>query len=256
MTTTLDFSGILRDSQSTPLPKPDLAVLSDAKRIEAVSPFVAWNAVDRGEIPEIEDSKRPLLIDLLRDPVSTVDRLLDPEQLGRTVLGAMVTVIATTSFFGAVVMSALTYGNPLPAAAVLPINLLIAMAAALGPMYATGLLVAARLPMARLVAVVLTATATGSAVMAGLAPIPYALYKADEHWLGPIALFACCGLAAIAGGARLHVMMYYLASEVRRRMGGELSQSESFRVGILARMSMVILAFTMALTGWVLDVFV
>ncbi|MBI2374086.1 MAG: hypothetical protein HYV07_08810 [Deltaproteobacteria bacterium] len=228
----------------------------EATRVEAISPFVAHSAADLGELPASEESGRSLLVDLLREPEATVRRLLDPKELAETVLGALSLLAVTTSFFAAVVMSALPYGSPLRAAAVLPINVLLALAAALGPMYATGIIVAARVPMSRLVAVVLAASATGAAVLAALAPIPYALYRIDDQWVGPISMFSCCVLGSIAGGARLHVLLYHLAREVRARSGRELSTGELFRVGIVARMSMVVLAFTVALAGWVLDVFV
>ena len=234
--------------------------IAPREKREPVSPFVGWSEADRGELPEALDARAEgsLPVEVLCDPDAIVARLLDPARLQTTVLGALAIIVVATGFFAGTVMAARPGTDALRAAVGVPVNALIALAAALGPIYATGLLVAARLPLSRLVATMLSACATGALILAALAPIPYGLFKLDAEWAGPLAMFGAFAISAVASGGRLHRLLHTLAEQVLRIVRdddeAQLTDGDRFRVGILARMSMVFIAFTLSLSVWIFDV--
>jgi hypothetical protein len=125
------------------------------------------------------------------------------------------------------------------------------------PIYAASILVAARVPLARLVAALLASAATGSLLLAGLAPPLYLLWRLDSEWAGPLLLTAAFLLSGGAAGARIHRLLSLLAESVTRAALGNptaaLSAEDTFRVGILARVSWMMVAFTSALGFWAFD---
>jgi len=246
------------DTELFPSPRPRTPIIARLARTEPISPFVPWSAADREELPDaVGERESSLLIDLLRDARKIVERLLDPEQLQRTVLGSLVVIVTTVGFFAATVVSARLGADAWRAMAVLPFNALLGLAAALGPIYATSVLVAARLPLARLVATMLSASATGGLILAALAPIPYGVWKLDAEWAGPLSLLAVFGVSALVSGARLRQQLLIMAEEVVRAASGDptarLCAADEFRVRIVARMAMVFVAFTLALAVWAFD---
>jgi hypothetical protein len=129
-----------------------------------------------------------------------------------------------------------------------------ALAASLGPIYATSILLAARVPLARLVAALLASAATGSLLLAALASPLYLLTRLNAEWAGPLMLTSAFLLAGSAAGARVHRLLGLMAEQVTRNALGDsaakLSGEDAFRVGILARISCMVLAFTLALGFW------
>ena len=85
--------------------------------------------------------------------------------------------------------------------------MLLALAASLGPIYAASILLAARVPLARLVAALLASAATGSLVLAGLAPPLYLMWRLDSEWAGPLTLCAAFLLSGLSAGARIHRLL-------------------------------------------------
>ena len=238
------------------------AMIARPRRFEPVSPFVAWSADERAPLPDLVDIEAPasLVADLLRDPDAVVERLLDPQRIQSLVLGTLLVIGITTGFFGATAASGRFGGDVLRAGTLVPLNALMALAAALGPIYATGLLVAARLPLAKLVATLLSSAATGALILGALAPIPYALWEIDPVWAGPLSLVGAFALSAVVAGARMHGLLRMLAEAIAKGTeegdkSGELSDGDRFRVGIIARMSLLFLAFTSALSMWAFDAF-
>lgn len=228
---------------------------------EPITPFVAWASADRAPVRDALGGPTPLAIELLCDPPTIVQRLLDPSRVAGTVLGALVVMAAATAFFGATI--AVVRDSPATevatSAGLLAFNALLALAAALGPIYATGVLVAARLPLSRLVAALVAAAASGAMILAALAPVPYGLFQVDPEWAGPLSVVGAFAIAAIASGRRLHQLLTLIAAAVVSQVRGpdtELSDGERFRVGIVARMGMTFLAFTSALAMWAFDVLV
>jgi hypothetical protein len=224
---------------------------------EPLSPFMPWSQEERAPLPEGEDPTvggRSLLADLLREPSAIVDRVLDPARVQAVVLGSMLMIVLGTSFFASAVCVA--RGDEefwWLAAAVTSVNVLMSLAASLGPIYATGILVAARVPLARLVASLVSSTAAGSLVLAGLAPPLYLMWRLDPEWSGPLMVVASFLLAGAAAGARIHRQLSMMAETVTRAALGEgakLSAEDAFRVGILARVSWMMSTFTLALGFW------
>jgi hypothetical protein len=224
---------------------------------EPLSPFVPWSSEDRTPLEEAEASTptgQPLLVDLLRDPAAVTERLLDPQRLQGLVLGSAGIIAVCTSFFAAAATIARGKGAWWDSAGLTSINVLMSLAASLGPIYATSILLAARVPLARLVAALLASAATGSLLLAALASPLYLLTRLNAEWAGPLMLTSAFLLAGCAAGARVHRLLGLMAEQVTRSALGDsaakLSGEDAFRVGILARISCMVLAFTLALGFW------
>ncbi|MDY7231430.1 hypothetical protein [Hyalangium rubrum] len=222
---------------------------------EPLSPFMPWSAEERAPLPQVEapSGERSLLADLLREPSAVTERLLEPSRLQGLVLGSVAIITLSTSFFAATASAARGKEAWWGAAVLTSLNVLMSLAASLGPIYATGILVAARVPLARLVAALLAATAAGSLLLAGMAPALYLVWRLDGEWSGPLMLVSAFLLSGAAAGARIHRLLSVMAETVTRSALGEaakLSPEDAFRVGILARVSWMMLAFTLALGFW------
>ncbi|MFL5354541.1 hypothetical protein [Archangium sp.] len=225
---------------------------------EPLTPFMPWSVEERAPLPEpatASEPERQLLVELLREPSFIVERLLDPTKLQGLVLGSVGVITVSTSLFAATSSAARGHGESwaLPAA-LTSLNVLMALAASLGPIYAASILVAARVPLARLVAALLASAATGSLLLAGLAPPLYLLWRLDAEWAGPLLLLGAYLLSGAAAGARIHRLLSLMAESVTRSALGDasavLSAEDAFRVGILARVSWMMVAFTSGLGFW------
>ncbi len=224
---------------------------------EPLSPFVPWSSEDRTPLKEAEASTpdgQPLLVDLLRDPAAVTQRLLDPKRVQAVVLGSVSIIATCTSFFAAAATVARGKDAWWGSAGLTSLNVLMSLAASLGPIYATSILLAARVPLARLVAALLASAATGSLLLAALASPLYLLTRLNSEWAGPLMLISAFLLAGAASGARIHRLLSLMAEQVTRNALGDftakLSGEDAFRVGILARISWMVLAFTLALGFW------
>lgn len=230
--------------------------------LEPLSPFLGYHDDER-ELPEelVEAPLDPgLLVDILRNPAAVCARLLDPVRIVPTVVGAAVLVPACASFFAVVTMTPWADGADIAKAAwMVPANLLLSLAVALGPTWGVSVLMAVRVPVARLVASMLAAVAAGALVLVALSPVPHALWKLDDHWAGPISLLVVFASAGMIAGSRLKRLLLETAQEVTRRASGDpsarLSETDAFRVGVLARMGMVALAFAGSLAVWAFNPF-
>jgi hypothetical protein len=228
---------------------------------EPLTPFMPWSVEERSPLPESAapgEPERQLLVELLREPAAIVERLLEPARIQGLVLGSVGVITGCTSFFAATSSAARASGESwVLSAALTSVNVLMALAASLGPIYAASILVAARVPLARLVAALLASAATGSLLLAGLAPPLYLLWRLDAEWAGPLLLTAAFLLSGAAAGARIHRLLSLLAESVTRAAlsnpTAALSEEDTFRVGILARVSWMMVAFTSALGFWAFD---
>lgn len=225
---------------------------------EPLSPFVPWSAEERAPLPEWVAQlpvDRNLVVELLREPAAIVERLLDPVRLRGLVLGSVGFIVVGTSLFAATSSAARDAGQAgLLSAALTSLNVLMALAASLGPIYAAGMLLAARVPLARLVAALLASAASGSLVLAALSPPLYLLWRLDSEWSGPLMLLSAFLVSGAAAGARIHKLLVRMALEVTRAALGDptaaLSKDDAERVGILARVSWMMLGFTTAIGFW------
>jgi hypothetical protein len=229
---------------------------------EVLSPFIGYDP-DASALPEALldiDGRVPLAVDLLRDPDAVVARILDPDEVASTVLGASLIIPLCGAFFTVVAMSPWADTTDMALGAVLaPTNLLLAIATALGPAWGVSVVMAVRVPLSRLVACMLASVAAASLLMLALSPLPYALWKVDDHWAGPLALFGVFCLAGLVAGRRLKTLLLCCADEVVRRSSADnnatMSSADAFRVGVLARMAMVSLAFAGCLAVWAFNPF-
>jgi hypothetical protein len=225
--------------------------------VEPLSPFVSWEAEERvpmsGDLLE-SDGQKSLVVALLREPSQVVERLLDPSQAQSLVLGSLAAVAVGTGFFSVIGAFARGAESPAWSAALMVFDVLLAMGAALGPIYATGLVLSARLPLARLVSVLLSSAATGSLLLAGLAPPMFVLWRMDSNWWGPLALLSAFALGGAAGGFRAYQVLFGLAEAMvrasRRDAAAVLTPDDVYRVGILARVALMLVAFTTALAAF------
>ena len=62
-----------------------------ARSVEPLSPFVPWSESERTTLPELSElaTERQLLGELLREPASIVERLLEPSRLQGLILGSV-----------------------------------------------------------------------------------------------------------------------------------------------------------------------
>jgi hypothetical protein len=224
---------------------------------EPLTPFMPWSVEERAPLPEpgtAMEPERQLLVELLREPAAIVERLLDPARLQGLVLGSVGVIAVCTSAFAATSSAARGGDDQALSAALTSANVLMALAASLGPIYAASILVAARVPLARLVAALLASAATGSLLLAGLAPPLYLLWRLDAEWAGPLLLTGAFLLSGAAAGARIHRLLSLMAESVTRAAldspSATLSAEDAYRVGILARVSWMMVAFTSGLGFW------
>jgi hypothetical protein len=226
---------------------------------EPFSPFVLKPAEDQQPLVTIDpDSRRPVLLELLGSPEPLIDRLLAPGELDRVILASIGTIVASTSFFTMIALSSSGWLKAPLSAALASLTTLLALAAAFGPIYAAGLLLAARIPLARLVALLVSSAATGTLMLAACAPIPFFLLRIDRMWAGPIALMLAFLVTGAVSGARIYRMMFLFAEkmlDLSEGSGAQLNPDQRHRVGVLARVSMLITTFTLAFALWGFDAF-
>lgn len=221
---------------------------------ERLSPFLPWTDAERQPLPasvlggEIEPS---LTVELLRDPSRIVERILDRARRMEVVLGALACIAGDGVFLSVVTGLAMGVPNLALASALVTADALIALAAALGPIYGVSILACARIPLAQLVAILLCASAAAMMLLAGLAPVVHVLWKLDPLWLGPGSLLVAFAASGILGGARVHRLMMSCAEQT----AGVLTADDAARVSTVARIAMLLTAFTSGLAFWGFDAF-
>ena len=223
-------------------------------RFEPRSPFVGAEPEPGPSLDELVEAQalvRPLALELVSDPAAVVERILDPRRLEGLVVGALAVLVGSTALFAAGLMGAAGWPAVLRASALSALSVLLGLAAALGPIYATSLVVAARLPLAHLVGVLLAAVASGALLLPALAPAAHAALRFDPVWAGPLAAVASFGLFGLVTGARLWRLLFGLAEAA-----GPLDVGTRFRLRILARMALVFTGLTVSLAFWAFDAFV
>jgi hypothetical protein len=256
----------LLDDDDEPPPRPASVASSPERRPAPVrirkdvaSPFVALPEHDLGPLDAMAAGalEPSVLVDLLREPKAVARRLLDADRAPVTVVAAMATVVTSAAVFAAAAVAARPGAEPLASAALMPVVVLMSLAAALGPIYVAGVLASVRLPLARLAGLVIAGAAPGLMVLATLSPLPWLAWRLDDTWAGPLSIAASMTIAGLCTGLRLHQITLALAeagAEARGRRS--LLVSERERVELLARLAFVFSAFCFLLGSWALDVFV
>lgn len=222
---------------------------------EPLSPFVAWSAEAQAPLPlealGAEREGRGVLVEIITDPERFAARVVEGRGMESTIAGLLGVAVLASAAFALVVRLDLGLLVALGAGLRLALSVVLAVAAAIGPIHAAGVLVAARVPLPRLVAVMLAATAVGAAALAPLGPVVRFLHGHDAEWWGPLSLVGAFVVAAAVASVTLRRLLLALAEEASADSGrGALSEGDLFRVGIVARMALVFLGYTSMLALW------
>ena len=234
-------------------PPPPAASASFRTPSESVSPFIAWPEDEtEGSLEELVGSQSPSVFhELLSSPEAIAARLAGPEP--RKVIELCLLVLVSACAFSGALLG-MTLRDPVfKAALLIPLSLLIALVAALGPIAAVAIVLGVRVPWARLAGTLAAAMASGALATAAVTPIAVVLHRLDAQWAGPLAVILSFSVAGVVAGKRTRDLLLLLASaamkEARR---AELEEDELERVKMLARISTMIVAFTTALAIWAL----
>ena len=137
---------------------------AELPRNEPCSPFVA----SRGATgPSLEDLVRaqqaepPLVVELVSQPRAIVARLVDARSTERVVSTSLLVVAVATAAFSGAMLSHYGLSAVLRGAGLSAFSVLLGLAAALGPIYGTSVVLGVRLPLGHLVAVLVASSAAG-----------------------------------------------------------------------------------------------
>ncbi len=209
---------------------------------EMLSPFVPWSADDRAP-PAANLTTLPpresVAMDLLRGPERLAHQLDDHLRRRALTLSAIGIIMAGSLVFAACSRENARLAITIQVAGLVVASMLAAVAATLGPVYGASLILAARIPFSRLVPTLLLASAAGMLVLGGASPLLRILWRHDGVWTGQLATLTTFALAASLAGTRIRRLLY---TQAERLAGGILSPGDAYRIGILTRVSLVLLA--------------
>lgn len=216
---------------------------------ETKSPFLKW--ADGDATLEAPPPPPPgNLTALLGAPEVVCERMVDPAKAPALIVTAVAaTGLATLAFTAGA--SGLVSRGVEPQVLWAPVYLLLALAAATGPIYATSILLAARLPMARLVGCVLTAGVVGALLSVAALPVVYLAWIVDPNWLGTLSFPVVFGLSAMAAATRLRVLLLGLAG--LNAPDAKMAPEDEARVRMLARIAVMVLGFALTNAIWALE---
>lgn len=231
------------DCTVTPVPTP----------LEYVSPFVD-SRDDGPALAELLTRQPPsLLKELLTNPGAIAERMLDPAEAPKSMARTLGLLVATSSLSGGFLAS-ISGSEVLRAAALLPVAIVLAVGAAMGPVAATAVMAGARVPWQLLAAALTAAVTAGALTMVALVPVAVVLMRIDAEWAGSLAVVGAFIVAGVVSGRRIHSVLRALAKVVCERTGEPLSGERISRINLVGRVAFVQLAFTMSLAVWSLQV--
>lgn len=222
-------------------------------RVEYVSPFIESGEEGPALAELLERQPPSLLKELLTDPAAIAGRMLDPAQAPTSMAQTLGLLVATASLAGGL-MATLSGTGVLRAAVMLPVAIVLAVAAAMGPVAATAVIAGARVPWQLLAAALSAAVTSGVLTLVALVPIAVVAMRFDTEWAGPLAIFGAFGVSGIIAGLRIRAVFRALAKLVCERTGEKLEGEREFRIGLVGRVALVQLAFTMSVAVWSLRV--
>lgn len=222
-------------------------------RPECVSPFV--DSGDEGPaLAELLSRQPPsLLKELLTEPVAIAGRMLDPAQAPTSMAQTLGLMVATASLAGGFIAS-MSGSEVLRAAVLLPVAIVLAVAAAMGPVAATAVIAGARVPWQLLAAALSAAVTAGVLTLVALIPLAVVAMRFDPEWAGSLTVFGAFGISGIVAGMRIRSVFRALAKLVCERTGEKLEGEREFRIGLVGRVALVQLTFTMSIAVWSLRV--
>lgn len=246
---TLDATAVEPGEAVIVLDKPvSRVVVAGPATIEFGSPFAP--SLDEGVRLDdlLETQPRSLIRELLSDPRALAERLLDG-RAATTMVDTALTLIVSSSLAGAA-LGAASNGSSMRSMAFLPLALVLAVIAALGPVAASAVMVGARLPWRLLAGALTMATARGAMVLCASAPLSVLGMRADAEWLGPLMIVFSFGLAGLSSGRLLRKLMEQAALVAWERSGAALGPERMERVALVGRVGLVQLAFTLSIAVW------
>ena len=220
---------------------------------EFVSPFVDARDDGPGLAELLSRQPSSLLKELLTDPRAIAERMLDPAEAPRSMARSLALLTGSAALTGGFLAS-ISGGDVLRATALLPVAIVLAVGAAMGPVAATAVMAGARVPWQLLAAALTAAVTAGALTMVALVPVAVVLMRFEPEWAGPLASVGAFVVAGLVSGRRIHSVLKALAGLVCERTGTPLEGERIYRINLVARVAFVQLAFTMSLAVWSLKV--
>ncbi|MFT3839437.1 MAG: hypothetical protein QM723_20810 [Myxococcaceae bacterium] len=202
------------------------------------------------ELLEHASVEVPLVTDLVRRPEAIAERVLDAPRVETVVKASLTATLLGSAAAGWFAFGAFDPAISWEAALLVPLHLHAALIAAIGPLYAVSVMLNARIPLARLVAVMLAAAALSALTLGATAPLISYLFHRDHVWLGPLAMVAAFVVSGLAGGLRLHSLLLATAHAHAQRSSRQMTPELLFRIGIFARVGTMLLGLTTSLAVW------
>lgn len=218
------------------------------RSLEWGTPFVA--SLDDGVALDDLLVAQPtsLLREMLNDPRALAERLLDG-RAGKTMTDTALTLVVTSGLAGAALGTA-TGGSALRSMALLPVALVLAVIAALGPVAASAVMVGARVPWSLLAGALTMATTRGAMVLCASAPLAVLAMRVDSEWAGPLVILTSFAVSGLLSGRLIRSMLEQAALVVWQRAGSSLGGERLERVALVGRVGLVQLAFTLSIAVW------
>lgn len=220
---------------------------------EILSPFVA-GVEDGPALTELLTRQQPSLFkDLLTDARAVADRMLDPSQAAAAMSRTLGLLVVGAAIAGAFLAS-LSGTDVLRATFLMPLAIVLALGAAMGPVAATAVMAGARMPWNLLAAALTSAVTAGVLTLLALIPFAVVAMRIDAHWAGPLTIVGTFGVAGVVAGRRIRTMLGALAAGVSDRSGTAMAGEVVERIALVGRVALVQLAFTMSIALWSIEV--
>lgn len=193
-----------------------------------------------------------LLREMLNDPRALSERLLDG-RAAKTMTDTALTLLVSSALAGAALGTS-TGGSALRSMALLPVALVLAVVAALGPVAASAVMVGARVPWALLAGALTMATTRGAMVLCAAAPLSVLAMRVDDEWAGPLVILTSFAVSGLLAGRLIRTMLEQSALVLWERAGSSLGGERLERVALVGRVGLVQLAFTLSIAVWSLRI--
>ncbi len=237
------------DQSGTPSPEP---LLLDQKKptpaVEWGTPFVPSHDDGLTLDDLLVAQPTSLLREMLNDPRALAERLLDG-RAAKTMTDTALTLLVSSAVAGAALGTA-TGGSAVRSMALLPIALVLAVVAALGPVAASAVMVGARVPWALLAGALTMATTRGAMVLCASAPLSVLAMRVDDEWAGPLVILTSFAVSGLLAGRLIRTMLEQSALVLWERAGSSLGGERLERVALVGRVGLVQLAFTLSIAVW------
>jgi hypothetical protein len=214
---------------------------------DRVSPFVEGSRAETTNLQALLDQEPDspsFIMNLLRNPAAIAGQLTASRDLDDLIIDAVGLIAFSAALFVVIAGPDRGMRAALGSIVYLTIRLLAAVLATLGTVYGTSLVLGARVPLGRLIATVVTATAGGALMLAALAPMLHVFWTHDALWTAPVATGVVFFIAGTTAGARLYQL---LRGQAEQLASGPLTPEDASRVYWVVRLGLIALVFNSAL---------